>query len=280
MDLKPLFVFPRWSNTVVLGVLLFMAVFPLYAAALVTYGLDPVTLNVGYQPVQPVPYSHALHVGQLGLDCRYCHNTVEKADFAAIPPTETCMNCHRSIWNKDVPGHEKLGPIRESFLTGMPVTAKNGEVGWKQVTTVPDYVYFNHAAHVNSGVSCMECHGQINQMETVYQAKPMNMAWCLQCHRDPDSRIRPRDRVTNLDWKPSAEDESTVAAFASLPDEDLHGRASKIGASGADKAALAKAYVAKITETNSMESVKRELGQILRKQYNLNPNTDCVTCHR
>src|SRR5947207_2743508 len=117
MELKPLFVFPRWSNKVVLGLLVFLAVFPAFAGALVVYGLDPVTLNVGYQPVQPVPYSHALHVGQLGMDCRYCHNTVESAGFAAIPPTETCMNCHKTIRATS----DKLRKVRDSWATGKPI---------------------------------------------------------------------------------------------------------------------------------------------------------------
>jgi hypothetical protein len=225
--LKPLFVFPRWSNTVTLSVLLFLAVFPLYLGALAGYALDPVTLNVGYQPKQPVPYSHALHVGQLGIDCRYCHNTVEKADFAAIPPTETCMNCHKTIR----PNSEKLKPIRESYITGKAME-------WRQVTTVPDYVYFNHSAHVNAGISCVECHGQINQMETVYQAKPMNMAWCIQCHRDPTSRIRPKDQITNLDWKPTIAPGQTEA------------------------------------------QARYEVGSRLKALYHVNPNTDCITCHR
>lgn len=273
MDLKPLFVFPRWSNTVTLCVLIFLAVFPLYAGALIAYGLDPVTLNVGYQPVQPVPYSHALHAGQLGIDCRYCHNTVEKADFAAIPPTETCMNCHKGIR----PNSEALKPIRESFITGKPV----GGEGWTQVTTVPDYVYFNHSAHLNAGVSCVECHGNINHMETVYQAKPMNMAWCLQCHRDPTSRIRPRDQITKLDWVPSEDDPSTVAIFASL--SDLETRAKDAGVtvtSGENPQTLAKAYVKTRINNDSINSVKLELGKILVQQYHINPSTDCVTCHR
>jgi hypothetical protein len=274
MDLKPLFVFPRWSNTVTLCVLLFLAVFPAYGAALAAYALDPVTLNVGYAPVQPVPYSHALHVGKLGMDCRYCHNTVEQADFAAIPPTETCMNCHRSI----LPNSEKLKPIRESFATGKPVE-------WRMVTTVPDYVYFNHAAHVNSGVSCVECHGQINQMEVVYQAKPMNMAWCLQCHRDASSHIRPRDQVTKLDWAPKADDPSTIAAFEVLPAAELQKRLSALGvtptsAQSTDKTWLAETYVKRLAETESVNKMKSELGKVLMAQYHINPNTDCITCHR
>jgi len=200
MDLKPLFVFPKWSNKVVLGLLLILATTPLYAGALIAYAFDPVTLNVGYQPVQPVPYSHALHAGQLGIDCRYCHNTVEKAGFAAIPPTETCMNCHKSI----KPDSELLKPVRDSWATGKPIP-------WLKIHDLPDYVYFNHAAHVNAAVSCVECHGNINHMEQVSQVQPLNMAWCLQCHRDPTSHIRPKDQVTNLDWVPTLKEGQSIA---------------------------------------------------------------------
>jgi hypothetical protein len=231
MDLKPLFVFPKWSNRLTMGILVFLTVLPLYAGALLGYALDPVTLNVGYQPVQPVPYSHALHVGQLGMDCRYCHNTVEKAGFAAIPPTETCLNCHKSIRT----GSEALKPVFESYRTGLPVK-------WVKVHDLPDYVYFNHSAHVNAGVSCVECHGQINHMDVVAQAQPLNMAWCVQCHRDPTTRIRPKDQVTNLDWLPEG--------------------------------VTAKSSVKEIT------AAKRALGEQLKQQYHIDPNVDCVTCHR
>src|SRR5205085_1114322 len=126
-------------------------------------------------------------------------------------------------------------------------------------------VYFNHSAHVNSGVSCVECHGQINQMDVVEMVKPMNMAWCLQCHRDPTDRIRPRDQVTRMDWKPSPDDASTVAAFASLSDSDLSARASKVGlAVTGDKKQLAHDYVARIVQNESNDKVRRELGEILK----------------
>ncbi len=161
MEIKQLIVFPRWSNKLVLGLLVFLHVFPLYAGVLVAYALDPVTLNVGYMPTQPVPYSHALHAGQLGIDCRYCHNTVEKAGFAALPPTETCMNCHKAIR----PNSEALKPVRDSYVSGKPI-------GWVQVNELPDFVFFNHAAHVNAAISCVECHSNVNHMEQVYQAKP------------------------------------------------------------------------------------------------------------
>jgi hypothetical protein len=279
MDVKPLFVFPRWSNTVTLVVLLVLAILPVYAAVLIPYALDPVTLNVNYQPVQPVAYSHALHVGQLGVDCRYCHNTVEQADFAAVPPTETCMNCHRVIWTKS----EKLQAVRDSFGAGTGASGiKPGQpVPWRMVTTVPDYVYFSHAAHVNSGVGCGECHGGVNHMETVYQAKPMNMAWCVQCHRDSAARIRPRGEVTKLDWMPGAGDEGTVAAFAGAP--DLFLRAVNAGVpvqSSYSNERMAREYVEKVLATEGVDALKRELGGVLKRQYHINPSTDCVTCHR
>jgi menaquinone reductase, multiheme cytochrome c subunit len=286
MELKTHLVFPRWSNTATLVVLLVLAVVPVYAAVLIGYGLDPVTLDNNYQPVQPVPYSHAVHVGgrpgekePLGLDCRYCHNTVEKADFAALPPTETCMNCHRALYPKS----EKLAMVRDSFGSGDGSSGlKAGQpIPWRMVTTVPDYVYFNHAAHGNSGVSCVECHGPVNHMDVVYQAKPMNMAWCLQCHRDPTDRLRPRDMVTKLDWAPSAEDPSTVAAFAAAP--DLYARAVGAGVavqSSYSSERTAVEYVKKVLAAKGESGLKRELGTVLKQQYHVNPSTDCVTCHR
>ena len=199
MELKPLFAFPKWSNKLTLGLLLFMLTLPIYLGGLVVYGLDPVTLNSGYMPTQPIPYSHALHVGQLGIDCRYCHNTVENAGFAAIPPTETCMNCHKAIRANS----PQLAPLFESYKSGKPIA-------WIKIHDLPDYVYFNHAAHVNAAISCVECHGNINHMEQVYQVQALNMAWCLQCHRDPVDKIRPRDQVTNLDWKPPVAEGQTL----------------------------------------------------------------------
>src|SRR3954449_4549811 len=169
------FVFPRWANKTVQLAGVVLGIAPVYLICLIWYGASPKTTDVGYEPKQPVPYSHALHAGELGIDCRYCHNTVEKAAFAAIPPTETCMNCHKAI----LPNSEKLRPVRESYATGNPVP-------WKQVHRLPDYVYFNHSAHVNAAISCVECHGNVNHMVQVYQFAPLNMGWCVQCHRSPD----------------------------------------------------------------------------------------------
>jgi len=194
---KHLFVFPRWTNKAVLGLILALTILPLYALALIAYALDPVTLNSNYQPKQPIPFQHALHVGQLGIDCRYCHNTVEKAAFSAVPPTETCLNCHKNVR----PNSVNLKALRDSFGTGDP--AKAGKpIPWQRVHMLPDYVYFNHAAHISAAVSCFECHGNINRMEETYQAQPLNMAWCLQCHRNPEPKLRPLDKLTDLEWPP------------------------------------------------------------------------------
>ncbi|MDX1389170.1 MAG: cytochrome c3 family protein [Acidobacteriota bacterium] len=168
--------------------------------AFVWYGFSPKTTDVGYQPEQPVPFSHALHAGDLGMDCRYCHTTVEKAAFAAVPPTDVCMGCHSTI----LPNSEKLTAIRESHETGLPVP-------WIKVNDLPEYVYFNHSAHVSRGVSCVECHGRVDRMEVVYQHEPLSMSWCLNCHRNPDTRLRPVELVTRLDWQPE-EDPATLGA--------------------------------------------------------------------
>ena len=185
------FVFPRWSNKLVqlMGVVLGIA--PIYVIGLVWYGASPKTTDVGYAPEQPVPYSHALHAGELGIDCKYCHTTVDKTSFAAIPSTETCMNCHQRIHVQS----PKLEPIRSSFATGLPVE-------WTKVHDLPDYAYFNHSAHVNNGVGCVSCHGRIDTMEVVYQKEPLSMGWCLDCHRQPENHLRPIEEVTNMAYEP------------------------------------------------------------------------------
>lgn len=190
-------IFPRWTNILPLQILLIVGLLGLAVTGAVWYYFTPKYTRVGYQPVQPVPFSHALHVDQLGMDCRYCHTFVERAAHSNVPTTQTCMNCHTQI-KKDSP---KLEAVRASWQTGQPVP-------WVWIHKTPDYVYFNHAAHVNRGVSCVHCHGQINRMEVVYHAKPLSMSFCLDCHRAPQEFIRPVEEVTNLDWKaPSREEQ-------------------------------------------------------------------------
>lgn len=183
------YVFPKWSNMLLPAAIVFALVTPLYIVFMVAFGLSPKTLEVGFQPHQPVPYSHELHAGQLGIDCRYCHNTVETSDFAALPPTQTCMNCHSHILKDSV----KIKPLLDSYTSGMPML-------WERVHDLPDYVYFSHAAHVTRGVSCVECHGRIDRMPEVYQHEPLSMGWCLTCHREPNERLRDPKLVFDLGW--------------------------------------------------------------------------------
>jgi hypothetical protein len=187
-----MFQFPSWTTSLrdLSGGLLLVA--PLYAIGLVWYGASPKTTDVGYMPTQPVPYSHALHAGQLKLDCRYCHSTVESSAHSAIPPTATCMSCHGMIHTES----HKLAPVRESYETGEPVP-------WVRVHDLPDYVYFNHSAHVNRGVGCASCHGRVDKMEEVWQHEPLSMGWCLDCHREPELHLRPQSEITNMEWAPA-----------------------------------------------------------------------------
>lgn len=161
------------------------------AGALAMYVGTPQVIMTGYQPVQPVAYSHKLHAGDLGMDCYYCHFTADKASHAAVPPTEVCMNCHTRVKSNS----PRLQKVRDSYATGNPVE-------WVRVHRVPDYVFFNHQAHVTAGVSCVSCHGRVDQMVEVIQVEPLNMKFCLDCHRNPAPNIRPVDQVTNLAWKP------------------------------------------------------------------------------
>ena len=163
----------------------------LCGGALGLYITNPRVLKTGYTPVQPVPYSHKLHAGDLGMDCYYCHYTVDKSAYAAVPSTQVCMNCHARV----KPQSPRLAKVRESWESGRPIE-------WVRVHRVADFAFFNHQAHVTAGVSCVSCHGRVDQMVEVQQVEPMNMAWCLDCHRNPAPHIRPAAQVTNLAWKP------------------------------------------------------------------------------
>ena len=153
--------------------------------------------NTGQSVVvqQPIQFSHAHHVGGMGIDCRYCHTSVEDSAFANIPPTKTCMNCHSQIWtNAPI-----LEPVRASFRDNTPLQ-------WTRVHDLPDFVYFNHSIHVKQGVGCATCHGPVDRMPLMYQEATLMMSWCLDCHRNPAKYIRPRDQVYNMAWVPPADD--------------------------------------------------------------------------
>ena len=213
------FLFPRWTNWLAPLSAVIAVGGIVYLTVLVTAVFHPRNSAIGYAPEQPVPYSHALHVGELGMDCRYCHTTVAEAAHASVPPAETCMNCHDSIHTES----PKLLPIREAYATGSLVE-------WVRVHDLADYAYFDHSAHVNAGVGCVSCHGRVDRMEVVSQQEKLTMSWCLDCHRDPEPHLRPRDQVTNMEW---------------APDED-----------------------------------PEILGARLREIHDIDPSTDCTTCHR
>jgi len=146
---------------------------------------------------QPVPFSHRHHAGELGIDCRYCHTSVERSAFAGIPATEICMNCHAQIW-KDSP---TLEPVRASF-------ASDRSVEWVKVHDLPDFVYFDHSIHVAKGIGCVSCHGRVDRMNLTWQENSLQMEWCLDCHRHPERNVRPHSEVFNMDWE--AADQATL----------------------------------------------------------------------
>jgi len=145
---------------------------------------------------QPVPFSHKHHVGGMGIDCRYCHTTVETSSFANIPPTRTCMNCHSQIWRNS----DMLEPVRASFRTG-------NSINWARVHDLPDFVYFNHSIHVAKGVGCESCHGRVDQMPLTEQEASLRMEWCLNCHRHPEQYVRPREFITTMGYQPEGDQE-------------------------------------------------------------------------
>ena len=190
-------VFPKRFNSLSWKAPLACVLAVVFAGAGIAYYCTPKFTQVGYEPLQPIPFSHALHVRQLGLDCRFCHSFSDVAGHSNMPTAQTCMSCHTQI----KPDSPLLASVRAVWNGG-----KGGgpPLNWIRVNRLPDYVYFNHAAHVTRGVSCYSCHGGINEMEIVAQEKPLSMAWCLDCHRAPEKFLRPADKIFNMDWRPAS----------------------------------------------------------------------------
>jgi hypothetical protein len=195
-------IFPKWSNQLPTALAAGAVVLAVGVLGFFWYYGSPSYTDVGYRPTQPVPYSHKLHAGDLGIDCRYCHSTIERSAKANVPATSTCMNCHKLV----LPESEKLLMVRESYASGVPIQ-------WVKVHKLPDYVFFNHSAHLNAGVACLSCHGNVAEMEVVQQKQPLSMSWCLDCHRNPAPSLRPVNEVTNMNWVAPA-DQPTFAARA------------------------------------------------------------------
>jgi hypothetical protein len=161
---------------------------------LMLYARTPFGTNQQDPVAQPVQFDHRHHVTDDLIDCRYCHTTVEKAASAGIPPTALCLNCHSQVWNKS----PLLDVVRASWFANKPIV-------WTRVHNLPQFVYFNHAIHVNKGVGCVECHGRVDRMPAIQQVAPLTMGWCLDCHRNPYPRLRPLEEITNMDWKPEGD---------------------------------------------------------------------------
>jgi Cytochrome c7 and related cytochrome c len=182
-------IFPRKANLLPTISLIASLGGGVFAVLFIWYYFSPEYTDVGYAPEQPIEYSHRFHVGELGINCQYCHTNVTIAAHSNIPATETCMNCHVQI-KKD---SEKLLPLRTSFETGESVQ-------WLKVHHLPDYAQFSHAVHTTNGVGCETCHGRVDQMEVVTQVEPLAMGWCIDCHREPEKYLRPDSELTTMGY--------------------------------------------------------------------------------
>ena len=237
------FYFPNWVNKFTLCLIGGALAIGGYLATCLFAAIHPSIVNVGHKPKQPVPFSHKLHAGQLKLDCRYCHNTVEKTGHAAVPPTATCGNCHGGNRTKEgatlgiIRGESPLlEPVRNSLESSNFGKTDGDPIQWERVHDLPDFVYFNHSAHITAGVSCVSCHGRVDKMEVVTQVQSLSMKWCLDCHRNPEPHLRDPALVTDLAFKPTDENGEPISA--------------------------------------------KKYGKIWKEKNNIQPDVSCSTCHR
>ncbi|MBZ4418326.1 cytochrome c3 family protein [Myxococcus sp. RHSTA-1-4] len=209
--------FPRWTNTVSrLSAAALLAVPAIGIGGLMAYVRSPYVTNQQMPYEQPIEFDHRHHAGDEQIDCRYCHWTVEDSPSAGIPSTTVCMSCHAQVWNKS----PYLVEVRKAFFADQPIP-------WVRVHNLPDFVYFNHAIHVNKGVGCATCHGRIDQMGAVEQHAPLTMAWCLDCHRNPEPNLRPAEFITSMTWVPPSDAAEAAALGKKLAEEyDVHSRTS------------------------------------------------------
>jgi len=183
--------FPRWTNTLSRLMAGLLAATPaLGIAALMIYVRSPFGTGQFVPVEQPIQFDHRHHVGDEGIDCRYCHSTVERSPYAGMPPAATCMNCHSQVWNKS----PLLSVVRKHYFTDRPIP-------WNRVHNLPDFVYFNHSIHVNKGVGCVTCHDRVDRMAAIQQVQPLTMKWCLDCHRDPAQHLRPLNQITSVTYE-------------------------------------------------------------------------------
>jgi len=224
-------IFPKWfkqmpRNLLIGGITIFVLI-----VAGCAYYFTPKYTRTGYGPRQPVGFSHKTHVAQVELDCRYCHRTTEKSWYASIPATSTCLSCHNQILRDD----PRLALVRESGSSGKPIP-------WVQVHKLPDDILFNHAVHTQRGVGCIECHGPVHTMDETRMVQPLNMAFCLDCHKDPAPRLRPTNAVTDMLWL------FTQPGITNDP--------------------------------KKLEMARREFGEKMARDLNIEKLTTCSTCHK
>lgn len=264
--------FPRWTNWLPLKVGIAVVFIALGVSMGVAYYFTPKYTRVGYEPTQPVPFSHKIHAGQLGLDCRICHSFGEASGHSNVPTNQTCFNCHGQGKGGIRAASPKLELVQKAHQTGQSIP-------WVKVHKAPDYVYFNHSAHVNRGVSCVSCHGKVNEMEVVRHDQPQSMGWCLDCHRNPEKNLRPLDHITNLNFKPS--DLKRADFYKGLLDKKVPSGeiAEVIGGKGA-KADDLDALVNLAEKTFGKEVTQTEVGTQLKKHWQIQPPENCTACHR
>ena len=240
-------IFHRSTNTLSRATI-FGAVFMVAALIWVGYAVQgsPFVTYAGVRKPQPVPFSHQHHVTGLGIDCRYCHTSVETSSFAGIPPTKTCMNCHSQIWTNA----QLLEPVRASYRSGESLQ-------WTRINQLPDFVYFNHSIHIAKGVGCNTCHGPVDTMPLMYQQASLQMEWCLECHRDPGKNLRPRDQVFNMRYRPPASGSPVIVDERAFTDQDALG------------AYLIQKYRVRVGRIKTADG-----------QKGVSDITSCSTCHR
>jgi hypothetical protein len=270
-------IFPRWSNFVIFKLAIIVGV--LGMTVIIGYAYFYQHPRVGYSPAQPVPFSHALHVGQNGMDCRYCHSHVEHSPISNIPTNQTCTNCHGAESGQVALDSLKLAPIREAAESGLPIE-------WVNVHVLPDYAYFDHSVHVSRGVSCASCHGRVDEMEVVSHHSPLTMGWCLDCHRAPEKHVRPTDQVFNMAWEPA--DESRDTFYGGLAESGVSPsamyamieRAAGLNApsEGGEIDLALVLEAAKSAYGDSM--TQEEIGKQLVAHWHIAPPESCAACHR
>jgi hypothetical protein len=248
----------------------------------------------GQRPDQPVPFSHKHHVQGLGLQCQYCHATVEKSSYAGIPPTKTCMNCHAQIWTNA----QLLEPVRASWASGQ-------SLAWTKVHDLPDFVYFSHEIHVNKGLGCSSCHGRVDQMPLMYAENTLQMEWCLDCHRNPAKNLRPTSQIYNMAWEKPADErpvwcavngdkqgqptaqavdcvtENPLGSGPQMPHHEASLQLPAAGASGLAGDVRPQVLAAGVNYRKFTS--QDELGHFLLEQYKIRSPRDltsCEVCHR